>query len=106
MRKGPAVYDVAYFISSALPAEASDEEEEQVLRTYHSALGVADYDYAVFKRDYQRALLLILAGLSGATDVDLANDRGAEMMQAWMNRLKARVRSIDLTSILSASNSS
>ncbi|MBT7335488.1 MAG: phosphotransferase [Gammaproteobacteria bacterium] len=106
VRKGPAVYDVAYFISSALPAEASDEEEEQVLRTYHSALGVADYDYAVFKRDYQRALLLILAGLSGATDVDLANDRGAEMMQAWMNRLKARVRSIDLTSILSASNSS
>ena len=100
VRRGPAAYDVAYFLSSALREEATADQELALLREYHQRLDVSDYPFETFHRDYQRAMLIVLAGLAGAGDVDLANERGATMMAAWMRRLAARAATIDPGTLL------
>jgi len=95
VRRGPAAYDVAYFISSALQADADADAEEALLRDYHTRLGDADYAFDRFRRDYHRALMIVLAGLASTGEVDFANERGAAMMAAWLERLKARVLLVD-----------
>jgi len=91
---------VAYFLSSALREEATADQELALLREYHQRLDVSDYPFETFHRDYQRAMLIVLAGLAGAGDVDLANERGATMMAAWMRRLAARAATIDPGTLL------
>jgi hypothetical protein len=100
VRSGPAAYDVAYFITSAMHHSASDEEREQVLLEYHVALAAPDYDFASFKRDYQRALMVILASMSSTTDVELGEDRGRAMMDAWLRRLRACLQSVNPSLLL------
>jgi hypothetical protein len=100
VRRGPAAYDVAYFLSSALHEDADEAVEQQILRRYHDSLRIASYPYDAFLRDYRRAMLLHLANLASADEVDLGNDRGGAMMAAWMRRLAARVRHIDARSLL------
>jgi Ser/Thr protein kinase RdoA (MazF antagonist) len=95
VRKGPAAYDVAYFMTSAMREDASADEEETALRAYHEALAVPQYTYEEFKRDYQRALMVVLAGLAGADDVEFGNERGENMMAAWMRRLTARAANVN-----------
>jgi Ser/Thr protein kinase RdoA (MazF antagonist) len=100
VRYGPAAYDVAYFIASALHEDATQEEVEEVLIAYHEALSVSDYDFATFKRDYQRALMVVLCGLASVDDVEFGNERGVSMMSAWLRRLGARVESVELEALL------
>lgn len=97
VRRGPAAYDVAYFLSSALREDATASEEQALLEHYHRALAVPDYAFETFQRDYERAVLTVLAGLASASDIDFANDRGARMMAAWLRRLQRRAVSIDPT---------
>lgn len=100
VRNGPAAYDVAYFVTSALHADASSDDEEAVLQTYFHALDAPDYTFETFKRDYQRGLMMVLAGLSSTDDVDLTNERGQSMMAAWLRRLGARVSQVDPSKLL------
>jgi Ser/Thr protein kinase RdoA (MazF antagonist) len=100
VRRGPAAYDVAYFVTSALHANTEADAEERILRHYHQALGVAGYDYETFLRDYRRAMLLHLANLASADEMDFGNERGHAMMAAWMDRLAARARGIDPAAVM------
>ncbi|MEM9624224.1 MAG: phosphotransferase [Pseudomonadota bacterium] len=102
VRAGPAAYDVAYFMASALPEHASREDVEQILHVYHQALGRADYSFDMLWLDYQRALLLVLSTLSSVEQVDIGEGRGKDMMEAWMRRLAARVADVDLQAVASA----
>lgn len=101
VRRGPAAFDVAYFVSSALHEDADGAAEERILRRYHDALDIASYPFDAFLRDYRRAMLLHLANLASADEVDLGNDRGGAMMAAWMRRLAARARHIEARTLLS-----
>lgn len=100
LRRAPAALDVAYFLSGALHEDCGAEVEREVLGHYHRALDVPDYDFATFERDYQRAMLMHLAMLASADEVDFGNDRGGAMMKAWMRRLAQRVRGIDPVPLL------
>ena len=100
VRRGPAAYDVAYFVSSALHADASEADVDALLADYHEALGVADYSFEAFKRDYQRALLVVLGSLASADDVELGNERGRTMMDAWLKRLVARAADVPFADLL------
>ena len=100
MRSGPAAYDVAYFISSALREDATEQEREAVLQGYHQALDAPDYSYGNFLRDYERALMAVLSVLSGTDEVQLGDDRGRTMMDAWLRRLHACLRSVNPNSLL------
>ena len=94
VRSGPAAYDIAYFLTSALDENEGQDTVDALLRAYLEALGRDDYDFATLRRDYERSLLLVLAMLSGTGDVDLTNERGEAMMAAWMRRLWARLDGI------------
>lgn len=100
VRHGPAAYDVAYFMSSALHEDASAADVDVALRAYHDELAVPDYDFATFKRDYERALMVVLCGLASADDVEFGNERGETMMAAWLRRLVARVAAVDPENLL------
>ena len=91
VRAGPAAYDIAYFLTSALDEAAGQDTVDDLLRAYLAALDRDDYDFASLRRDYDRALLLVLSTLSGTGDVDLTNERGEAMMAAWMRRLWSRL---------------
>ena len=100
VRAGPAAFDVAYFITSALHEDASDADVDRLLQDYHQALNVAEYSFAQLKDDYHRGLMLVLSNLSSVDDVELGDGRGAQMMQAWFRRLAARCQSVDLNCLL------
>jgi len=99
VRAGPAAYDVAYFLTSALSEQATRQDVEAILRVYHSALGRSDYSYETLWLDYQRGLLLVLSNLTSVEQVDIGEGRGKDMMDAWMRRLAARVADVDLQAV-------
>lgn len=100
MRSGPAAYDVAYFISSALREDATTQQREAVLQGYHQALAAPDYCYDNFRRDYERALMAVLSVLSGTDEVQLGDTRGQTMMAAWLRRLHACLQSVNPATLL------
>ncbi len=100
VRSGPAAYDVAYFLGGALEPEVSAEAEQRLLRIYHDALGVDDYAFDRFQRDYQRGLLASLAALAPTSDVAIDEGRGQELMHRWRLRLKARLDHVDLNALV------
>lgn len=99
-RTGPAAYDVAYFLTSALSQHATAAEEDAILQRYHRALAQADYPYERFFRDYQRALLLALPATAPMADFAIDAGRGQQMMARWRDRLRARIGRVDLDSLL------
>jgi Ser/Thr protein kinase RdoA (MazF antagonist) len=101
VRRGPGALDVAYFLSGALSESCDATTERDLLQHYHEALDVPGYPFDAFERDYRRAMLMHLALLSSADEVDFGNDRGGAMMRAWLRRLTARVRSIEPAGVMS-----
>ena len=102
VRTGPAAFDIAYFITSAMQVEASSADVDKVLRAYHTALDVADYSFEQFWLDYQRGLMCVLANLTGVEQVELGDGRGKQMMDMWMQRLAARLSDVDLENLITS----
>ena len=100
VRRGPAVYDIAYFLGGALAEDTPPDEVDALLRAYHTALDRDDYDFDRLKRDYQRGLLLNLTTLTTIDQVDVGDDRGAALMDRWIARLTARLDGIDYSTLL------
>jgi thiamine kinase-like enzyme len=103
VRRGPAAYDVAYFLSSALAPDSSPELVSDLLRGYHVSLmaaGVDNYDFAALQRDYDLAVLSCLQTLSTVDQVDLGEGRGKLLIERWMQRLGNLVGQVDLDSVL------
>ncbi len=98
-RSGPAAYDVAYFISSALDPSADAATEDDILRRYFAALDVSGYPFKTFMRDYQRGLLLTLTSLMPSPDITIDAGRGQEMMARWRARLAARLARVDVNTL-------
>ncbi len=104
IRRGPAAYDVAWFLSGASD-DLTPEDEAVLLRVYHAALeeyGVSGYPFEAFERHYQLGLLTTVQtlGLLTILDIGVGENRGAEMARAWVRRLRARLQQIDLDRVL------
>lgn len=99
-RSGPAAYDVAYFLSSALNPDVDWATEEQLLRRYFVALDAPDYPFETFLRDYQRGLLLTLTAVMPTPDIAIDAGRGQDMMARWRSRLAARLARVDVNTLL------
>ena len=91
VRSGPAAFDIAYFLSSALHTQATEGEIEQILHAYHSALNIEDYSYEDLLSDYAYGLRMVLLNLTHTGDVELGDNRGKEMMDIWIKRLSVRL---------------
>jgi thiamine kinase-like enzyme len=94
VRRGPAVYDVAYFLSSALDQDAGRTVVEGLLEAYMEELragGVDGYTMDDLLRDYRLALQVVLMTLSTVDQVDLGDGRGIDLMRGWISRLHGRL---------------
>jgi hypothetical protein len=103
--RGPGAYDVAYFLSGALGEDVPSETELDLVRGYHEDLvahGVRDYPFEEFLRDYRRALLAVLHRISSTDTMELGEGRGADLIEAWLTRTLARLKDVDLDSLLTA----
>ena len=104
IRRGPAAYDVAWFLSGASD-DMTPGDEVELLRTYHAALeehGVRGYPFEAFERHYRLGLLTTVQtlGLLTILDIGVGENRGADMARAWVRRLRARLETIDLDRVL------
>ena len=96
---GAGAYDVAYLLGGSLDAASGRDVEEDLLRTYHETLieyGVKDYAYGEFRRDYERALLTVLQTIASTDTMDLGENRGASLIDLWVERLFVRTRELEL----------
>ena len=104
VRKGRAVYDVAYFLILSLSNEHRQKAEQQCLQQYHQFLlqgGVADYSFQQLETDYKHATLCLLALLSLPLLSGEASADGdgikifAWGMNVWRKRLLAKFNDFD-----------
>ncbi len=100
VRAGPAAYDVAYFLGSALHEAADAAAVEHILRRYHTALNVTGYEFEHLRRDYQRGLVLALAAVAPSADVTIDPGRGQAMMSRWRDRLARRLAGVELKELI------
>jgi hypothetical protein len=87
--RGPAIYDLAYFLGGSLTIEDRRAHEADIVRAYHDRLvghGV-DYSFEDLWTGYRMGMLsgLSTAVLVGAT-FDLANERGKALVEALGSR--------------------
>jgi len=101
--RGPAPYDVAYFLSGALMPEVPVESEVSLVAGYHRALlegGVQGYALDACLRDYRRSLLGVLHRMVTIDRVELGDGRGVALFDTWVDRIFARIAGIDCDGLL------
>ena len=107
MQNGAAGMDLAYFLSAALPDDASHHEIDETIAAYHDALldqGV-DISAARLRWQYDVGMLAMLHRILPAMfqgSLELGEGRGRDMIQAWVNKTFRRVEPIQFESILAA----
>ena len=103
--RGPASYDVAYFLSGSLDVAVPTSVERELVADWHAALvaaGVENYDLETAVREYERSLLAILHRMATIDSLDLGEQRGATLLDIWIARLLRRVQDVDLDAALPA----
>lgn len=91
---GPAVLDVAYFLSGSLGSETSESAINELLHHYHRRLlthGVDGYSFDQLQADYEEALLLLLHRMATIGGLDFGDGRGSELIERWLQRFDARL---------------
>ncbi len=91
---GPAILDVAYFITGSVDPETPEAVIDDLLAHYHGALtdaGVTGYDLDRLRADYDEALLLLLHRMSGLDALEFGDDRGVALIDTWLARMDARL---------------
>ena len=91
---GPAMIDVAYFLTGSVAPSVTEHEIDGLLARYHDALerhGVRDYPLERVRRDYDTTLLLILHRMASLASVEFGDARGVALVDRWLARLDARV---------------
>ncbi len=102
--RGPAVYDLAYFLGGSLTVEDRRANERAIVRAYHQRLvegGVTDYPFEDLWQGYRMGMLsgLSTAVLVGAT-FDLANERGKALVEVLGSRHFAAAVDLDALELL------
>ncbi|MFN8288172.1 MAG: oxidoreductase family protein [Chitinophagales bacterium] len=104
VRKGRAVYDLAYFLILSLNNEHRQKAEQVCLQQYYEFLlqaGVTDYSFAELEIDYKHATICLLALLSLPLLSGEASAEGdgviifAWGMNVWRKRLAAKFNDFD-----------
>ncbi len=100
---GPGASDVASFMSSSLPAEASAEEERELLRIYHGELvqsGVEGYPIETFEKHYATCVAAgFLSTVANFVSVDWGDEQGAVRRDRSLARRIARLGRLRLSDL-------
>ena len=99
-------YDVAYFLSQSVSPEDRRASEMEILHSYHEKLlehGVKDYSFDQCFDDYRISAMfcLVYPVISGG-NLDLANERGVELVTAMLDRSVATILDLDCDEMIPA----
>jgi thiamine kinase-like enzyme len=102
--RGP--YDVGYFLSQSVNPEDRKAIEMDLLRAYHEKLlehGVKGYSFDQCFDDYRTTAMfcLVYPVISGG-NLDLANQRGVELVTAMLDRSVATILDLDCDEMIPA----
>jgi hypothetical protein len=102
--RGP--YDVAYFMSQSVDPAERKASEMEILRGYHDTLlehGVKGYSFEQCFDDYRTCAMfcLVYPVISGGT-LDLANERGKQLVTAMLDRSIATILDLNCDEMLPA----
>ena len=91
IRRGRGAYDLAYFLSTSVPADMRKQRQDELVEAYVETLfenGVEGYSIEDCREDFGWALLDIVTfvGIIGST-LDFQSDRGLELANTIMSRL-------------------
>lgn len=102
-RSRPA-FDVAYFITSNLDADAAREAETGLVGAYHEELlsrGADGYAFEECWRDYQLSkLFLLYRTIMGIDMIDLSHERGEALLDRTLEGIFALLPTDDLDGLL------
>ncbi len=101
---GRGVCDLAYFLSGTLEADLPVEAAFPHVDFYHEQirkLRSIRYDREECRRDYVRALYLVLSRVvSSFGEIEPSNDRAVTLFRLWVGRAFSRLRGVDPASVL------
>jgi len=106
MVSGSGGMDLAYFLSNALPLEASEERVNELIEFYRQGLareGV-EISFERLRWLYELGMLSMLqkiAPIMFQEQLELGSERGPEVMQGWVNKTYRRLESVQYHDILS-----
>ena len=106
MVAGSGGMDLAYFLSNALPLEASEERVNELIEFYRQGLareGV-EISFERLRWLYELGMLSMLqkiAPILFQEQLELGSERGPEVMQGWVNKTYRRLESVQYHDILS-----
>lgn len=105
MQRGAAGMDLAYFMSAALPADASESEINAMIDVYHQALTAEGIDLPRerLQWQYEVGTLAMLHRILPAMfqgNMELGEGRGREMIQAWIDKTFNKAIPIEFETIL------
>lgn len=94
LSRGPAAFDVSYFLSSSIAAEDYEAHGAQLLKHYVSALrrhGVDSYSLQTLTNDVALASLpaLAVAIVTSASVAEIVNEEGRLGLECWVERALA-----------------
>jgi hypothetical protein len=105
VKKGPAVYDAAYFNLGTGNAPHTPDQVKELASIYYQGLiqgGVSGYSFTDFLTDYThmqlnayKATIVIIGSLEMDNDPDLLN-----LTTLWVERMGSQFQDIDLSSLL------
>jgi thiamine kinase-like enzyme len=105
MVAGSGGMDLAYFLSNALPLEASEERVNELIEFYRQGLareGV-EISFERLRWLYELGMLSMLqkiAPILFQEQLELGSERGPEVMQGWVNKTYRRLESVQYLDIL------
>jgi len=105
MVSGSGGMDLAYFLSNALPLEASEERVNELIEFYRQGLareGV-EISFERLRWLYELGMLSMLqkiAPIMFQEQLELGSERGPEVMQGWVNKTYRRLESVQYLDIL------
>jgi hypothetical protein len=102
--RGPAAYDLAYALGGSMRSEDRLQHERDMLQGYYDRVtdsGITGYSWDELWRDYRIGHLVntATAVLVGAT-MDLANERGAELITTLGRRHFQAVLDLDAVDLI------
>jgi aminoglycoside phosphotransferase (APT) family kinase protein len=101
--RGRGPYDVGYFLSQSLIPEERKGVEEDLVRSYHTALldnGVTGYSYEQCWEDYRLATLFVSVYPLNAGAVDLVNPRAVELFASMLDRSVSAILDLDALELM------
>ena len=104
MLVGPAAFDMAYMLTGSLEVDLRRRREGELLDLHHETLvanGVSDYSRAQADEDYRFCAMLGWCWpVVAIGSLDMANDRGVAMFNAWTERSMTAVADLDGASMI------